>query len=124
MDSLGRLNMDAGSNANFKPTMKVDVYDNIAMMMGQTDSVKIGQVLSDGEHGKLNILNPRFKDQLMSLFAEPKPVRVAPGITLPDGHTSDPESKLLQPFKEETLKYVTQYQLQIHNFSGQVNRIA
>jgi hypothetical protein len=116
------MQIQSNMPSGFKPTMRVDVYDKLAETL-TGDSVKIGEAYSDGSRGELKVLNPRFKDELKELFTQPKTVMTGGG-TGPDGMSVDGSPKQMEPWKPETLLYTTVFQLQNHNFRGDINSIA
>lgn len=114
------MQIQSNTQAGFTPKYRVDVYDKLTETM-TGDSVKIGEAYSDGSKGQLNILDPRFKNQLNQLFTEPKMVTEGGGVA--DGKAVDGTPRKMEPWKPETLLYTTVFQLGNHNFRGEINTI-
>lgn len=120
MNIMGNSNITGTSG--FKPTMRVEIYDRFEEMK-TGDTVKIGEVLSDGSKGELKVLNPRFRSELQELFTQPKSI-MTNGTMGEDARSIDETPRTLAPWKPETLLYTTMYQLPIHNFRGSIDTMA
>ncbi|MCE1245555.1 MAG: hypothetical protein LWY06_02800 [Firmicutes bacterium] len=114
------MQIQSNTQSGFQPKYKVDVYDKLVETL-TGDSVKIGEAYSDGTNGQLNILNPRFKEQLTQLFTQPQTVMSGGGVA--DGTAVDGAPRQMEPWKPETLLYTTVFQLGNHNFRGEINTI-
>lgn len=100
----------------FTPRMRVDVFDEA----GDAAAAKIAEVYSDGEAGRLLILDTAFHELLLDLFAAPSMAFPAFGVPEGEGVRPDPAPVVLPAFAPQTLAHLCDQVLKNHRLSGRM----
>lgn len=91
----------------FQPIWRVEIYE--AAPLSPSGHIVVGEALSNGTQGQLQVFDVRFQQRLTDLFTEPLLI-FGIGGTTPDGLAVDGLRKL-PPWQLKTLCYILRYEL-------------
>jgi hypothetical protein len=100
----------------WRPTLRVDIFDRYREMLQGVDGIKIGEVLTDGNHGQVEIIADNFREDLTELFSKPLFIFCGGGQES-NGNRID-AGTTLPPWRKDTLEYVVTYELSMRNLRG------
>lgn len=103
--------------SRFRPTHRVEIFDRFEERRGG-HPVKIAEVLSDGIHGRIRVLDERFRGLIEGLFSL--------GSLVIERETSQPDSKLdesltrSKAYSLDGIRQVVEHELDPHNLYAAV----